>query len=73
MDERNVNFIVASFGYHMILNIVIVTVVYLVCYAYLRFKGEGRNQFKLLVDEFQDDQVYQFAPLNSKTQADSSL
>lgn len=65
MDERNVNFIVASFGYHMILNIVIVTVVYLVCYAYLRFKGEGRSQFRRLTTggDCPEENGVQFKPL----------
>lgn len=54
-DERNNHFVVAAFGFHLILNMVIMTVAYLVVYAILRLKGEGRCQFKPLLDKTDEE------------------
>jgi len=51
MDERNIQFVVVAFGFHLILNLCIVTVGYLLTYCGLRMKGEGRFQFKPLLNK----------------------
>lgn len=67
-DVRNVHFLVATFGYHMILNMVVVTVTYLLCYFYMRIvRGEGSRQFTLLVNDCTDELGYQTKRLLDKS------
>jgi len=50
-DERNMSAIVAIFGFHLIANLCFITVGYLAVYVVLRLRGEGRCQFKPLLNK----------------------